>query len=577
MKRTAKQLAQRGRYGDTELLHVSRSELAALRGIGSLTGRRVTQNPDTGLPEAFNFTSLIPAIVGIGASVASGGTLTPLMAGMISGATTTAVTGDIKKGLISGISGGAMAGLGSGLSEIGTGAATTAGGAGADIGSGMMGAGLDGAAGDMASTYATQGAMDAGMGGAMDQGVVSAMDGAGSDLASSGMGGAAGGSTQPWEQMGVGLDGPAGDAAGTYATNPNTFSAENFMNNAGDSSKWDSAFMGDKFSTRTAPGLLALTSSVGGAMAPGMPEYTPEESSEFAKKEKRDDREYKGHSDPYYAMNGGEPQMFTDARYNFAQGGIVSLDNKQQDSGTVKAVRAIRSRYRSKQQAVEDMQIPGSFISRLGVRDPNDPIMQYAFGYTEKQGKKKMPTDRIVTPLDRMPKMREGGPVDGGWDRLEFRAMGDANDNMRVYGETINRKSGRIVDGETMKSKGHKAQTHEEIRAMERAADYLNNTPRKKMAGGGGIMSLPQAGGRAVEGPGDGMSDSIPAEINGNQPAALTDGEYVFPADAVSHLGNGSTKAGVKQLDNMVSRIRQARTGSAKQAPAINPRKVMPK
>ena len=81
---------------------------------------------------------------------------------------------------------------------------------------------------------------------------------------------------------------------------------------------------------------------------------------------------------------------------------------------------------------------------------------------------------------------------------------------------------------------------------------------------------------RFLSGGGDGMSDSIPATINNKQPARLADGEFVIPADVVSHLGNGSSKAGAKQLYSMMDRIRTARTGNKKQGKQVNPRKYMP-
>jgi hypothetical protein len=83
-------------------------------------------------------------------------------------------------------------------------------------------------------------------------------------------------------------------------------------------------------------------------------------------------------------------------------------------------------------------------------------------------------------------------------------------------------------------------------------------------------------GGRMLKGPGDGMSDSIPASIAGKQPARLADGEFVVPADVVSHLGNGSTDAGAKKLYSMMDKIRKARTGKKKQAPAVKASKFMP-
>ena len=96
----------------------------------------------------------------------------------------------------------------------------------------------------------------------------------------------------------------------------------------------------------------------------------------------------------------------------------------------------------------------------------------------------------------------------------------------------------------------------------------------------GGLAALPEyaAGGKLLSGDGDGMSDSIPAVIKGARPqrAALADGEFVIPADVVSHLGNGSTKAGGKRLYEMMANIRKARTGNPKQGKQINPMKFMP-
>jgi hypothetical protein len=75
----------------------------------------------------------------------------------------------------------------------------------------------------------------------------------------------------------------------------------------------------------------------------------------------------------------------------------------------------------------------------------------------------------------------------------------------------------------------------------------------------------------------DGMADKIAATIDGTQPAKLSGGEFVIPADVVSHLGNGNSDAGAKQLHEFLSRVRKARTGSTKQGRQINPSKFMPK
>ncbi len=76
----------------------------------------------------------------------------------------------------------------------------------------------------------------------------------------------------------------------------------------------------------------------------------------------------------------------------------------------------------------------------------------------------------------------------------------------------------------------------------------------------GGIAALAAHKGRLLQGPGDGVSDSIPAVIGHSQPARLADGEFVVPARAVSELGNGSTAAGSRKLYAMLDRIEKTRT-----------------
>jgi hypothetical protein len=101
------------------------------------------------------------------------------------------------------------------------------------------------------------------------------------------------------------------------------------------------------------------------------------------------------------------------------------------------------------------------------------------------------------------------------------------------------------------------------------------SAPVQGMAGGG-ITNIAAAKGRYLQGPGDGMSDSIPASIDGKQEARLATGEFVVSSDVVSGLGNGDSTAGAKQLHKMMDRVRLERTGTKKQGKQINPRKVMP-
>lgn len=90
----------------------------------------------------------------------------------------------------------------------------------------------------------------------------------------------------------------------------------------------------------------------------------------------------------------------------------------------------------------------------------------------------------------------------------------------------------------------------------------------------GGLASMRE--GRFLRGDGDGMSDEIPASIEGEVDALLSDGEFVIPADVVSHLGNGSSEAGARVLYEMMDRIRHERTGKKEQAKEVPVEKVMP-
>ena len=100
-------------------------------------------------------------------------------------------------------------------------------------------------------------------------------------------------------------------------------------------------------------------------------------------------------------------------------------------------------------------------------------------------------------------------------------------------------------------------------------ADAASAANAGENAAKGGLMGVAQGGmsnlgdysdgGRLLRGPGDGVSDSIPARIGAKQEARLADGEFVVPARIVSELGNGSTEAGARQLYAMMDRVQKAR------------------
>ena len=91
------------------------------------------------------------------------------------------------------------------------------------------------------------------------------------------------------------------------------------------------------------------------------------------------------------------------------------------------------------------------------------------------------------------------------------------------------------------------------------------------MNAGGIVGNNPNPNGYFLGGITDGMTDEIPANIDGEQEAALSDGEFVIPADVVSHFGNGNSNAGADKLQGMMQDVRKARTGNKNQGIQINP------
>jgi hypothetical protein len=107
--------------------------------------------------------------------------------------------------------------------------------------------------------------------------------------------------------------------------------------------------------------------------------------------------------------------------------------------------------------------------------------------------------------------------------------------------------------------------------AQQQAIQPVQEQPVR--AAQGGLMA---AKGTYLRGSTDGMADKLNTSIEGKQPAKLSHGEFVVPADVVSHLGNGNSDAGAKKLYQMMDRIRVARTGTKKQGKEINPDNFMP-
>ena len=105
----------------------------------------------------------------------------------------------------------------------------------------------------------------------------------------------------------------------------------------------------------------------------------------------------------------------------------------------------------------------------------------------------------------------------------------------------------------------------------------ITDTSKSTVKGAeGGLMSFAKGGANYLRGKTDGMADKLNTSIDNTQAAKLSHGEFVIPADVVSHLGNGNSDAGAEKLYQMMAKIRKARTGNPKQGKRINPDKFMP-
>jgi hypothetical protein len=160
--------------------------------------------------------------------------------------------------------------------------------------------------------------------------------------------------------------------------------------------------------------------------------------------------------------------------------------------------------------------------------------------------------------------------VDGGIQAGDITKKDVANQALQHL-----RQGGHLVDHKLHKDVHYLASKGEPVHHI---VGFMNH--RKRMAKGGitsHSLGSYSDGGHLLKGPGDGMSDDIPATIAEKQPARLANEEFVIPADVVSHLGNGSSESGAKVLYEMMARIRKARTGNPKQGKQIDPHKLLPK
>ncbi len=417
MKQTAQGLAALGRGPDTQLVHMAPSEVQSLQSLAKAHGGSLTINPETGLPEAGFLSSILPMVIGAGLTAASGGTLTPLMAAMMTGGGYAAATGSLKKGLMAGFGAYGGAGLGGALS-----------GAGAT--QGLM-------AGDAASQAAMGNAANA----------KDLLLARGAETAAPGMFGNA---SAGLSNMGAGIQG-LGSEAGRSA----------FMTQIGGAKGLGMAGL-----AAASPMLMDTTTK--------QPEIKP-----------------------------GDASM--GQRYSYAPGLVSPMPTPDVPGYGAQGQDFGREQTYFKPQ-----------YAKL-----SDEAARSVYGYAN------------------------GGPVE---------AMSNAN---AIGANTGYPQAGIRTGAYSVPSQQPMGQ-NVVTGAQDAAIDPY--TGQQQFAKGG-LSNLGDYsdGGRLLRGPGDGVSDNIPAMIGKKQPARLADGEFVVPARIVSELGNGSTEAGARKLYAMMDRVQKSR------------------
>jgi len=617
----AEHLKKHGRGPDDQLVHMSSNELKGLQAVALAHGGSLTINPHTGLPEAGFLDKLLPTIIGVGLSVASGGALTPLMAAGITGAGYGLATGDLNKGLMAGLGAYGGAGLGAGLSAAG--AAQGAGEAIAQEAATNSAAGVTADIGDVAlkmpqnyaqmaaqtanpQQIATQQAAQQTIGGNLTQagqGFKSLSGTAGRDAFMSGMADKAPYATPALGFTAVNAASPQPKIPGTpgpdeydnrlskyklspdykayEAPRPNPYYSAQYQNyaeggitgmppqtNFADPSQ---SMMGtSQYAMPTDPmsGNIAQRMAEGGVTGSGQMQLNVPLSignGESAGGGNGEPAGFGGSGSPYSpAGSGFGGGGFGPDVNNFNGGGGYAPPGGPQMQIGAPLMRGLGGK---------GMGGPGAQMEQMpnGLRDYGMVNRDQALIGPMQQPPPGMPPGMQI---GQQPMQRGIGFARGG----HLSASAGIPDTGIYYDSDLVTRGEQALGASQAKNKQlYKRAGLKYVEGPKSGIEKLGGG-FSETAAGGGLSHLGgySDGGRMLKGPGDGMSDDIPAMIGKKQPARLADGEFVVPADVVSHLGNGSTDAGAKKLYSMMDKIRKARTGKKAQGKQINPNKFLP-
>jgi hypothetical protein len=563
----AQNLASKGRYGDSMLMHVSPGEVQGLQALAQAHGTSLSINPSTGMPEAFSLKRLLPTIAGIGLSMIPG--VGPLMAAGIVGAGTALSTGSLQKGLVAGLGAYGGASLAGSAANLATPAAqaATAGGANTaaagatgafDAGLGLDamagGAGtvatpasaviapaetlsLSGSAGDFTGLANPAGApVDIGFGPGAYSPSYNAADIAGMSAQDFGAMAQQGGFASPNQVTLANLK----SGLGNITSSPEAFGSylgDNKMNLATAFSpllvteppKYDLPASGPQM---IRPFDLAIDNVSGQTpYSPGGAEqqqltytFTPREPYEASEAYKR--------RQPFSAAQGGVVA--------FQEGGMAETASAPAETD---APQMSPSMARTLQNISMVQGLAGlPRINTQGLPSPTstlNPVVDFA-PRTIPSSIERAVNLPVIPRADTSPTyidQRIKSAIEAERERQAAEAAAEAARQAQFNSMYGGGAAGGMMPGDL-------------------------KPIRRNMGGSLGLAALAKGGtpaGRFLNGPGDGVSDSIPAVIGNKQPARLADGEFVIDARTVSEIGNGSSKAGAKKLYAMMDRVHKAR------------------
>ena len=604
---TSQGLASLGRNGDSVLVHMNPTEVAGLQSLAMAQGGSLTINPHTGLPEAFSlgglFSSLLPMFAGA-MFPGAGFAMEPLLAGALTGGALAGVKGQnpfmgALTGGLGGMSGSNLAfGLG-GAGGVGQGAIQSA-GPGAFATEGAANMGNIG----MANTFNTGAASGLGQAGTYSQALnPTQYTGAQSMMTDPVVRNA----VQATQQAGGILPntGSFMDKQLTALSNAGAGAGDLITGKPGAFDAFKNAYAVDgaqpltNFQAATKIGM-----PIGGAILGGI-----EPSDLYGEPINMDEAKKKQAYDPNRSLNlsgdtglrlyadggvvqptiqsggirdlygssdnqtqplstdgfglgrlnnlAGAQEMNQAKTYGYAMGGPISFadggDSNKEDALGLPSLSPDTNIVDAGQIGLGQGFNPAMLQSVMGAMQP----MQGMQGSTTTQGQMPDQTNdsliaKVTANLKADPNYQPTNPIEAS---IVKQIKG--SDPMQ-QGQPSQQGLGSIAPSQPM------APSYNPSVAMGPTYFAGINAPRGMARGG------------YLNGQGDGMSDSIPATIEGKQPARLADGEFVVPADVVSHIGNGSSKAGSQRLYSMLDKVRKARTGHTKQGKQINPSKYMP-